>query len=111
MLAGHTPTTPATKALLNLYAAKKRAEVAPGVGVETDNFIITPSLGSHGEIRDEIAAAVAKAYERLTKQQARVQQRTETSLQGYINEILEPKPAEPQTADGAQPDSSPNVPS
>jgi hypothetical protein len=109
MLAGHTPATPPAKALLNLYSAKKRAEVAPGVGVETDNFVITPSLGSYDTLRNEIAVAVVKAYDGLTKQQAKLQKRTETSLQGYINEILQPKPAEPQTADGAQPESPPNV--
>jgi len=110
MLAGHTPATPPAKALLSMYSAKKRAEVAPGVGGETDNFIVTPRLGGYDTIRNEIAAAVVRAYERLTTQVTKLQAKTEDSLQGYINEILAPKAAEPQTADGAKSGAPPDPP-
>jgi hypothetical protein len=99
MLAGHTPSTPIPKGLLAVYAAKKRAEVAPGVGTETDTFVVTAVLGGYSTLRDEIRDGVFKAHADLTKNMARANTKAEASLSDYIDEIIKPKepPAEPQT--------------
>ena len=43
---GHKFDSLAHEALLATYVAKKRAEVAPGVGPTTDMYVIGPQLGS-----------------------------------------------------------------
>lgn len=109
MLAGHTPDTPVNTALLNLYTAKKRAEVAPGVGGETDAFIVGPTLGGYSELRDDIRDAVFKAYETQTKSIVRAQKRAQESLDEYIAQITAPKPAGgSQTAEQPEPQPSPD---
>lgn len=37
----HSPTTPLKETVFQVYAAKRRAEVAPGVGIDTDMAIIS----------------------------------------------------------------------
>jgi len=39
----HSPATPLRETVFQVYAAKRRAEVAPGVGLDTDMAIISPS--------------------------------------------------------------------
>lgn len=102
MMAGYNPSKAASRALLTVYAAKKRAEVAPGVGSETDNFVITPRKGGYSELRDEFWAGARKFYEAMIKQQARSLQKAEDSLHEYISAVIgktateqQGKPAEP----------------
>ncbi|MBM3290380.1 MAG: hypothetical protein FJY92_09535, partial [Candidatus Hydrogenedentes bacterium] len=47
MLWGHTRNRPFQETLYLVYLAKKRAEIAPGVGEATDMFMIGPLLGSY----------------------------------------------------------------
>ena len=53
--------------LLQVYAAKKRAEAAPGVGRETDMVIIGPVLGRSEKISEEHLAKAEEIYQRLHK--------------------------------------------
>lgn len=39
----HSPATPLRETIFQVYAAKRRAEVAPGVGLDTDMAIVTSS--------------------------------------------------------------------
>jgi hypothetical protein len=104
MLAGHTPSTPLSKATFNLYSAKKRAEVAPGVGPETDTFIVS-RLGGYSELRDQIKEATIKAYDVYAKENAKSQQKAEKRLHEHIEQIINPpKHPESQAVDGAQPE-------
>jgi hypothetical protein len=52
MFAGHTPYAGFAETMLRTYGAKKRAEVAPGVGKATDMFVIG-SLGAATLIPEE----------------------------------------------------------
>lgn len=103
MLAGHTPGTSAVKALLNIYSAKKRAEVAPGVGSDTDTFLVTNALGSCDELRDDLMARVAEIYKRNLVRNARALKKAEDSLHAYIERFTTKQPPEPQTADSTKP--------
>jgi len=62
MAAGHTRAATTSRALYLTFAAKKRAEIAPGVGVETDMFMIGPQLGSYISIRDSIIQDLGRFY-------------------------------------------------
>jgi hypothetical protein len=103
MLAGHTPSTRASKALFTMYAAKRRAEVAPGVGSETDTFVVT-GLGGYSELRDEMMGAAAKAYAVNAKESARALAKAEKYLDEYIEQITNlPQSPESQADHGAEP--------
>ena len=98
MQTGHTPATSIPNALLNIYTAKRRAEVAPGVGIETDNFIITSALGGYSDLKDDVMAAIGNAYTEYSKENELARKKAENSLNEYIAEITKPKePATPQT--------------
>jgi hypothetical protein len=81
-----------------MYSAKKRAEVAPGVGSETDTFVVT-GLGGYAELRDEIKAAVIRAYNTNAMDNAKSAKKAEKLIHTYVDKIINPsKPPEPQTA-------------
>jgi hypothetical protein len=106
MLAGHTPSTPLSKAVFNMYSAKKRAEVAPGVGSETDTYVVT-GLGGYSELRDQIKDATIKAYDVYARENARSQHKAERRLHEHIEQIINPpKRPESQAVDGTQPEAS-----
>jgi hypothetical protein len=52
MFSGHAPLKPFSDTMLLTYAAKKRAEVAPGVGKVTDMVVIGPGLGVMTKVED-----------------------------------------------------------
>lgn len=65
--AGHNAGKPLPETMLLTYAAKRRAEVAPGVGEGTDMFSIGPALGSYVAVRPDVVADLDKIYERTRK--------------------------------------------
>ena len=74
MMAGHNPHSNREETLLLTYMAKKRSEVAPGVGRETDMFVIGPSTGSlamMGNIVDFDMEKIDSIYKKMEQEQAR----------------------------------------
>jgi hypothetical protein len=79
MFAKHTRTRGFAETLLLTYIAKKRAEVAPGVGAATDMFTVGPYLGQNiypvgdhvlaklGEIYDETSASIKRSEDEARK--------------------------------------------
>ena len=65
MFAGHNRNKPIAETFLLTYAAKKRAEVAPGVGVGTDMFTMGPLPGSYGRIPEDRLQEVDRIYKRV----------------------------------------------
>lgn len=88
MFAGHTRTKPFPETLLLTYAAKKHAEVAPGVGEATDMFLIGPNLGTYLAVGDHVLTNLARIYRDNRKQLQRVAQRAERAVNIYVNELL-----------------------
>lgn len=64
MFSGHWPSKPFHETLLLAYAAKKRAEVAPGVGKDTDMVVIGPGLGVSQKVEDRHIAGLEKIYQK-----------------------------------------------
>lgn len=62
MLAKHSCYSPVPDTLLLTYAAKRRAEVAPGVGNATDMFMIGPLLGSFTPIGQDVLIQLGETY-------------------------------------------------
>jgi len=88
MFSGHTASSPFNKTLYHIYAAKKRAEVAPGVGQETDSFIAW-QLGGSSVIRDDIIDLVKTAYEEVEQQSKQITVETEEKVHAAIQGILD----------------------
>jgi hypothetical protein len=85
MFAGHNRNRPLSETLLLTYAAKRRAEVAPGVGIGTDMFSVGPAPGTYGSISKEVIADLGKIYKRT---RARATQSIKKSNQ-EVNEYVE----------------------
>ena len=60
MLAQYAPDLPAAAAMMLVHLAKSRAEVAPGVGPDTDMFVIGPELGTYGAVPENVMALSAR---------------------------------------------------
>jgi hypothetical protein len=62
MASGHTRFTTFPEALLSTYTAKKKGEVAPGVGQVTDMFIIGPTMGTYARVNDPLLGQLDAIY-------------------------------------------------
>lgn len=67
MIGGHTRLSPGPETLALVYAAKKRAEVAPGVGKETDIFVIGTNLGAHFTATEEEKKLLEGMYDQIRR--------------------------------------------
>ena len=63
MFARHTRLRPIWETLFSLYSAKKHAEVAPGVGKDTDMFSIGKNLGSRIDFGDHVINELERIYQ------------------------------------------------
>jgi hypothetical protein len=61
---GHSPLKPFDDTLLLAYAAKKRAEAAPGVGKNTDLLVVGPALGMIFKFDDSRLAELESIYQK-----------------------------------------------
>ncbi len=97
MFAGHTPGAPLAEALLNLYFAKKRAEVAPGVGSVTD-MVFVPTMVDTIIVGDHIHSKLKEVYEAHLTRLAENNNAAKYEMGRYVDELLNPK----ETASPAQ---------
>ena len=91
MLAGHSPFSSQPETLLLTYLAKKRAEVAPGVGKGTDMFAIGPALGSFAMLKnipDFDMKTIETIYEKVEKGQESVFQTGMKEVKDYITNLF-----------------------
>jgi hypothetical protein len=88
MFSRHSKDASSAKTLWRTYTAKKRAEVAPGVGIETDMFVIGSSLGSYSRIHDDISRRVETIYSGAVKGHAAVDKKAEDKTDAYIQQII-----------------------
>jgi len=87
MIAGHSPSRPFHETVFQTYAAKKRAEVAPGVGKFTDMVVIGPGLGSLLKIEDKHIQGLDEIYQRYIVSTSRITKRTLDKVKGYVETV------------------------
>jgi hypothetical protein len=87
MFAQHDRTKPGPETLLLTYHAKKRAEVAPGVGAGTDMFIMGPQLGSHTPIPPDAIADLEKMYKARLGRERRASTRANQEVNQYVENL------------------------
>jgi hypothetical protein len=84
--------------------SKKRAEIAPGVGPDTDMFVVT-GLGGLSLLRDDVQDELEKRYAEERRRQAKVADITRTKISQFVQGILD-KPASTEQAQLPAPPSS-----
>ena len=91
MLAGHSPFSPRAETILLTYIAKKRSEIAPGVGEGTDMFNIGPGWQPFvmlQNIADFDLKKVASIYQTLEDEQKNAVERGKQHMQKYLDEFF-----------------------
>jgi hypothetical protein len=88
MFAGHVGLRPFPETLLLVYLAKKRAEVAPGVGEATDMFSIGPALGSLFFVNEEVKERLEKEYREMRRREASMERKAQKGVRQYVEEIV-----------------------
>jgi hypothetical protein len=86
MLGEHTRFDPFHEAILLTYIAKKRSEVAPGVGTQTDMFFI--GAGGYRNLTNDQVDALDSIYNDVKDAQDKAVLRGKTAVQKYIEELL-----------------------
>jgi len=89
MFVGHCKQHPFAETLLLTFSAKKRAEVAPGVGSETDMFTVGPRLGSLTDISPEHIAKLKEIYEDTHNQEKSILNNAKQRASQYVQEIID----------------------
>lgn len=106
MLAGYHRQAPTSETVFQTYLAKKRAEIAPGVGKETDMFTIGPELGFSSFIRPEIMSEIDGIYRNYDRSEKALRKKASESAEAFEKKLIESRPKQ-QSGDAIT--SSPEV--
>jgi hypothetical protein len=88
MFARHTRAKPPAESLLLTYAAKKRAEVAPGVGGDTDMFIVGPTLGSYVPINPNVLLKLEEIYQSAQSKHRSADFNSIAEVNHFVEELI-----------------------
>jgi hypothetical protein len=89
MLAQHSPLSPLPETLMLVYSAKRRAEVAPGVGQETDLWLIGPQLGSFTPVGDEAHGVLDTQFKRIVEDETRALAHAKEGINAFIQKLVD----------------------
>jgi hypothetical protein len=103
MLSGQSWTSTVSDTALAVYNAKKRAEVAPGVGKATDLVTIGPGLGTFSTVRDDLVKRLDQEYQTMIKVEKKALAKAQKGVESYVKELEQP----PKPRDEAPPQTSP----
>lgn len=87
MLAKHNPGVVAQQTLWNAFVGKKRAEIAPGVGADTD-VVFIEQLGGLQDIRPEIIATLNKGFKAFEAASLKQAVQYEKKVKGMLEKHL-----------------------
>lgn len=95
MFAGHSSSADFPTTLLLAYTAKRRAEVAPGVGTSTDMHIIGPGLGSYSALQPDALGSLDGLYRGIRGGERRATERANQKIATYIAELVKATAGQP----------------
>jgi hypothetical protein len=102
MAQGHTRNSPIERGVYLTYTAKRRAEVAPGVGKGIDMFLIGPHLGTYGLIYPHIIQEFEKTYERARKSARKVWGNEESAMKELMEKLYRDAEQKEQKTDAVK---------
>lgn len=103
MFAQHDRSKSFPETLLLTYAAKKRAEVSPGVGKGTDMFTIGPDLGSYVQVHADVVTELKRMYQTRIASEKRASTKANRDVNSYVENLIRaatPKEQEAKPSDG-----------
>lgn len=110
MQSRHGASSPMADTLLSVYVAKKKSEVAPGVGNDTNMFVLGPALGSFTWVRTEIQAELDATYQELKRKQACATSEANDRTKKYLDEIIAKSAVDNNQAAGQSPNVASSAP-
>lgn len=109
MQSGYVNTAGFSKAITETFAAKRSAEIAPGVGKFTDAFVVFRNAIE--PLRAEIYAKTMEIYDVKVRGRAEIEREAVDELQEYINQLAQqgvtPTVANPPEMANEEPTSKP----
>jgi hypothetical protein len=87
MVAQYAPDLPAAAAMMLVFLAKSRAEVAPGVGPDTDMFVIGPELGTYGAVPEDVMAYLREQVAKVKAEETRMLGEAQTGMESFLAKI------------------------
>ena len=103
MFAKYVKSSPIPLGLWSTYAAKKRAETAPGVGVHTDMFILGVVPGSYDVVRQDIMNKLEEIYQTSVRGIEQVNRTAEAGVTTYVQQIVSESAAQAAKTEGQAP--------
>jgi hypothetical protein len=100
MFAQHSELSSPEETTLLVYAAKKRAEVAPGVGDATDMVVLGPNLGQTSFLNETILRELESIYNEEHQKMEQARQQSKSRIYQYVEEFGKTAAAEGQTTEG-----------
>lgn len=97
MFSAHAKWNNFPNTLLTVYTAKKRSEVAPGVGEATDMFYIGPTLGSYTSIGGHVLEKLEEIYKEEQKKQKEARAKSLEQTNDYLEELAKSAIAKEQS--------------
>jgi predicted Zn finger-like uncharacterized protein len=102
MLAGHSRHSPFPETLFLTYLAKKRAQVAPGVGKETDMFVIGPGSAQFAmldRIEDFDFGKIDEIYQKANAGEQAAFKTAKDEMRVHIQEFFKKRAEQRQKAE------------
>lgn len=96
MFAGHVKTRDFTEALMSVYTAKRRAEVAPGVGEATDMIVVGPGLGETIIVGGPLETLLKETYAEVRVQAENVRRNANERINHFFQEAVRDTPISTQ---------------
>jgi hypothetical protein len=84
---GHWPLKPFYETLLLAYAAKKRAEAAPGVGKSTDILAVGPNLGESRKVEDVHMKELDKIYQKSRGTSSKATEKAKIETKAFVERV------------------------
>jgi hypothetical protein len=94
MFGGHTKYKAMPETLLMTYFAKKRAEVAPGVGAQTDMLMIGPELGSYITIGEEPLQTLEQIWQKAQTKRKELEKEAQEEINKYVQSLTDASTAQ-----------------
>ena len=84
MIAQYAPEMPVSASMMLVHLAKSRAEVAPGVGPDTDMFVIGPELGSYASVPENVLVYLREQAVKLHDEEARLLGEAQAGMETFL---------------------------
>lgn len=109
MQVSHGLKTEVPETVLAVYVAKKRSEIAPGVGKDTNMILLGSQLGSFDWVKPAIIKELDLIYKTLDAQENKALQEAAKSSTDLVNSLSAKPPSDQQNAPD-KPDAEPEKP-